>query len=247
MLLEEQDAASTRAAREEMRQLLRTSTLGLSWDNTDPLERRPTPHCHLALIPMILLLTPHCTAGLQQRLLTTVRLSIQRLGPTNGNNVLSHQSKSLKRPLLDEILDVLPDLTCDAQPCAIEMMRAVGFNTTLAHMRKFFALLRRRGHSPYWPRNMLELLRALRGMVAQPRKHGDGATSGPGNYFHLNGDNSGLCIMHHFPHVKRKNTTSRKQRYELGADIGYGDWFLGPDGGHPQVKQQTYLCLEMYT
>ena len=233
MLLEEQDGASTRAAREEMRQLLRTSRPALQWENTGSPERRPTPRCHLALIPMILLLTPHCSAGLQQRLLTTVRLSIQRLGPTYGNSVLSHQSKSLKRPLLDEILDVLPDLTLDAQPCAIEMMRAVGFNTTLAHMRKFFALLRRRGHSPFWPRNMLELLRALRVMVSQPRNHGDGMTSGPEHYFHLNGDNSGLCIMHHFPHSKKKNVNITKQ--PDGAHMGYGDWFLGPDAGHPQV------------
>ena len=235
MLLEEQDAASTRAAREEMRQLLQAS---MNWEHTGGPERRPAPRCHLALVPIILLLTPHCTAGQQQRLLTTVRLSIQRLGPSNSNSVLSHQSKSLKRPLLDEILDVLSDLTLDAQPCAIEMMRAVGFNTTLAHMRKFFALLRRRGNSPYWPRNMLELLRALRGMVAQLHTHKDGMTSGPEHYFHLNGNKSGLCIMHHFPHSTKKNSKNRKQHDELPAYMGYGKWFSGPDAGRPQVRKQ---------
>ena len=235
MLLEEQDAASTRATREEMRQLLRTSRLSVDWEHAGGPEQRPAPRCHLALIPMILLLTPHCTAAQQQQLLTTVRLSIQRLGPSNSNSVLSHQSKSLKRPLLDEFLDILPSLNADAQPCAIEMMRAVGFNTTLAHMRKFFALLRRRGNSPYWPRNMLELLRALRGMVSQLHTDRDGMTSGPEHYFHLNGNKSGLCIMHYFPHSAKKNAKSRKQQDELAAHMGHGNWFFGSDNGRPQV------------
>eukprot|EP00750_Incisomonas_marina_P023761 INCI5055.17.p1 GENE.INCI5055.17~~INCI5055.17.p1 ORF type:complete len:3077 (-),score=453.07 INCI5055.17:88-8697(-) len=98
--------------------------------------------CNVSLMPISLHIAARCPKTLQVRLLTHV-LSLLS-GPSGLPSLL--RAKQLSRPLIDEVLDVLPSLTFAGQHVAIQMLPHIGFNLRVWHLRKIIALMQHVAH-----------------------------------------------------------------------------------------------------